>query len=196
MDSIRPMSPVATQDFIWVAEYADGSYFTEFDMETKQENSFYSIEKDSLVRFGLVGHGVRCYHEVFGGSFKIEGRHIDLSLEAGGKEYPLTGLPEMYSDVITYKDAEATFSPDGGTAGSILQYNCGYKHQLKFPDLEISLRALCHIPKGQPMYLNFRLVANKKLDAVLKVRRNGQIVAEIPAKMKKDVGGEINWVVS
>ena len=32
------------QMFMWLAEYADGKYLSEFDFKTKQANSFYSIK--------------------------------------------------------------------------------------------------------------------------------------------------------
>ena len=53
--SIKPFSPVENRDFIWVAEYADGTLFPEFDFQTKEFNNFYNIKKNELLGFGLVG---------------------------------------------------------------------------------------------------------------------------------------------
>ena len=54
----KASSPVA-QDLIWMAEY-DNNYLSEFDLETKQENSFYDIDKNELKRFGLLGAATKC----------------------------------------------------------------------------------------------------------------------------------------
>ena len=59
---LNPKAPTR-QPFAWVAEYINGTYLSEFDYITKQENNFYDIDRNSLVRFGLVGDGVSAYFE-------------------------------------------------------------------------------------------------------------------------------------
>lgn len=41
-------SPVS-QAYVWIADYYDGTYLSEFDLQTQQANSFYTINKDKLV---------------------------------------------------------------------------------------------------------------------------------------------------
>ncbi len=191
----RRVSPVS-QDFIWVAEYADGSNIAEFDLLTRKENSFYSIQRDKLIRFGLIGHGMGLYYEVPGGIFKLNGRMIELIYKTKVREYYLTGHAKMYNDIITYKDAEAVLKLDGTTQSNITQFNFGYKQELEFEDgLKFNLRVLCKIPYNQPIYMNIRLVANKEVCGFLHIKRNGLVCDVFEAPLRKGVGGELNWVV-
>jgi hypothetical protein len=43
--------------------------------------------------------------------------------------------------------------------------------------------------------MNFRLVADEKLDGQLVILRNGQTEVKLEAPLKKGVGGEVNWIV-
>ncbi|WPS86168.1 hypothetical protein SMD22_16785 [Brevibacillus halotolerans] len=98
LSHINLYSPVPQREFIWLAEYVDGTHLSEFDFNTKQENDFYSIDKKTVVRFGLIGHGHKLYYETFGGHFKLGNGQIDLVYKAGDKEYFLTGQNEFYQE--------------------------------------------------------------------------------------------------
>lgn len=192
----NPFSPVA-QDFIWMAEYADGTHFSEFDMETKVENSFYSIDKQKLIRFGVIGHGQKFYYEVFGGIWKLAGQMVELIYKEGDKEYPLTGRDLIYNDIITYKDAENLVNlVNGGVSKTqITQFNVGYKIQFTCQGVMFYLQTICKVPYGQPTYLNIRLVADKTIKGTLVLRKNGIVSQEFPAPLVRNVAGELNWVV-
>jgi hypothetical protein len=189
-------SPV-NQGYVWVAEYFDGTHLSEFNFETREENSFHAIKPDQLLRFGLVGCGMNLYYEVFGGVFKLAGQMIELVYKTDKKEYHLTGQQKMYNDIITYKDAQMFISLDGRThtGPTITQYSFGYKEQLSIDDVEFKLKALCKVPIGGLVYLTIRLVANKALKGKLLIKKNGRIVEEIEAPLKPGVGGETNWEV-
>lgn len=196
--SVNPYSPVK-QDFIWLGEYSDGTHLSEFDLQTGEENSFYSIQRDKLIRFGLIGHGLRMYYEVFGGVFKLAGTMYEVIYQTDKDEYYLTGQPQAYRDIICYKDAETLVDLTANYAkqlpSQITQYNFGYKEQLTIKGVKFNFKAVCKIPFGQPAMLYFRVVANKKLNGRLVIKRNGFKLDEIGAPLKPNVGGEIHWVV-
>lgn len=194
MFATSPKSPVS-QPFIWVAEYMDGNYFTEFDYATAEENSFHAIDRGNLIRFGLVGDGVCAYYEILGGIFKIVGQMITAKYVVGEKEYRLIGQPIPYSDIITYKDAEFVFDPKIAGSGSthITQFSVGYKVKLKLDDVNFSFQALCQIPMQQRARMQFKLVADKDLGGKLVISRNGREVDVVDAPLEKGKGGMINW---
>lgn len=196
-------SPVS-QDFIWLGEYVDGTHLAEFDFTTKEENSFYAIQKDKLIRFGLIGHGMKLFFEA-DGIFKLCGRMVEVIYSTSEKDYYLTGnIQANYRDIITYKDAVssglANFNPyavgeSGVLSTTITQYTFGYKTVLDFGDVKFNFKALCKIPFDSPVYMNFRLVADKELNGKLLVRVNGLVADEFLAPLKPNVGGELNWLV-
>lgn len=191
-------SPV-NQDFVWLAEYMNGTELCEYDVLTKDENSFYSIQRENLLRFGLFGHGMKMYYEVFGGIFKIAGQMIEVIYKVGDKEYYLTGQQAMYKDIITYKNAEATinlFDGKGGMNSNITQFNFGYKTTLDIDGVQFNFKAITSIPFGNPSYMTFWLVADQELEGKLQIKKNGRVIEEIDAPLSKDVGGELNWTIN
>jgi len=187
-------SPVS-QDFIWVAEYYDGTYLAEFDFVTKEESSFYGIDRNKLIRFGLVGHGSRMFFET-DGTFNINGKSVDIIYRVGDKDYFLTGHHGKYKDIITYKDAESVFRANGGvSAPKINQFNFGYKAELEVDGVKFHVKPIVKIPFNQPVHVNLWIVADKKLDGELIIRYNNREATKIEAPLKKGVGGEINWIV-
>jgi hypothetical protein len=196
-------SPKQGQDFIWFAEYLDGTSLVEFEQDCK-ENSFYDIDKSKLLRFGLMGNGMSLYYEA-DGVFKLAGQSIEIVYrdKATDKGYYLTGRQQMYNDVISYKDAEAFASFTGqGMVGmgdmksNITQYNFGYKTSFAEDATKFNFQAICKIPYGQPVHMNFRLNADKNIDGILTIIKRGVVVAEIEAPLQAGVSGELNWMVS
>lgn len=187
-------SPVR-QPFVWVAEYLDGTCLTEFDYETKKENSFYSIDKNNLLRFGLMGDGASMYFETYGGIFKILGQMLEVCYKTDDKTYQLTGLAMMYDDIITYKDAELVFNPLMENSGitSITQFNFGYKAKLNIEGIDFHLKIVCQIPMNQLARLEISLVSSEDLNGRLHIKRNGRDVDVIDAPLTANVGGSITW---
>lgn len=193
MQHIPANSPVL-QDFVWFGEYSDGGIISEFDFITKQENSFYSIQREKLIRFGLIGHGSRLYFEVPGGIFKVNDHVFEFAYTVGGTVYPLTGLLKAYRDIIAYKDAEASIS-NKGTSSSIFQYNVGYKEVVEYEGIRFNFKVICKIPLGSPAFMDFRLVANQDLNGKFLIARDRKIVADYDAPLSREVGGELSYVI-
>lgn len=192
-------SPVA-QDFVWVAEYPDGTHLSEFDFDTKEENSFYGIDRKRLFRFGLLGHGQKIYFER-DGIFNIAGRRIQFFYEVDGKMLPLTGDYQYdINDIITFKDAEsaglmAGFKGDGQLTSRITQYSVGFKANINVGGVNFNFKPIVKMPINQPAYIELRLVADQNLDGKLVIISNGRVAFESEAPLKPNAGGELNWII-
>ncbi|MCC3381813.1 hypothetical protein ACFQ5D_02760 [Paenibacillus farraposensis] len=196
-------SPVS-QDFIWLGEYTDGTHLSEYDFVTQAENSFYAIQREKLIRFGMVGHGQTFFFES-DGIFKLAGRMVELVYSTPDKDYHLTGnVFQSYRDIIAYKDAEASGLPNyspaaagekGVMSSTITQFNFGYKAALLIDQVEFHVKAICKIPFNAPVHMALRLVSNTELNGKLQVKVNGLVTQEFSAPLKHDIGGELNWLV-
>ena len=198
IEKVHPYSFSQEQDFMWVAEYLDGSLFFEFDKETKEMNDFRSINKDQLLRFGLVGHGYRFWYDIPSGIIHLNDRMIEVIYKTNDEEYMLTSQPYIYNDLIQYKEAYSTFNPSSryyNTTSAVMSYNFGYKSKLNIKGVNFNFKAICTIPFGKPVFINFRLVSDKDLNGRLIIKNNGLKVYEYEAPLKANKGGELNWVV-
>lgn len=194
-------SPIENQKFLWIATMEDETFLPEYSFDSYKENSFYSIDKERLLRFGLIGYGMSMYFETYGGEFVIAKRLIQVIYKDKntGKEYWLTGQSDSkYNDIIQFKNAESFFNPSetsGSTVSNITQYNIGYKRELNFEDVKFHFKAICCVPHGQRLYLNLRLVSSINFDnGAIIIRRNDEEF-EYDAPMAADHAYEFNWEV-
>lgn len=192
-------SPVG-QDFIWVAEYPDGTHLSEFCFNTQKENSFYHIDRAKLFRFGLVGHGQKMYFER-DGIFNVAGRRLQFFYEVDGQRLPLSGdYKYNVNDIITFKDAEASglmsgFSGGGSLSNRITQYSLGYKSNININGINFHFKPIIKLPLNSPAMLNLWLVADRKLDGKLVITNNGVVAFETKAPLEPNIGGELNWII-
>lgn len=188
------------QDFIWIAEYLAKKPLAEFDLVTGQEHWFKEIDREKLLSFGLYAPHTTLNFQVPSGEFFLLGRLINFSFQEGDVERHLTYCSGVrYNDIITYKDATATFNmvnPKERPKNNITQFNFGYKAQLLYPDgLKIGFKAIVHMPFGKPMYFTIRLVPNRELKGSLLYYRQGKVLDVFPAEFELDVAKEINITV-
>ncbi|MED1666608.1 hypothetical protein [Brevibacillus laterosporus] len=195
LSHINLYSPVPQREFIWLAEYVDGTHLSEFDFNTKQENDFYLIDKKTAVRFGLIGHGHKLFYETFGGHLKLGNGQIDLVYKTEEKEYFLTGQNEFYQDLITFKRAEAEINllnSYGELSPVITEYVFGYKHKLQFEDISFHIKVLVGLSEKSPI-LTLRLVSNRDVEGSVGIKLNGIAVSELMANLTKEISQEFNW---
>lgn len=169
-------SPVE-KDFIWIAEYDDGKIIHEFNLETKEENFFSDLEQNKIVRFGLIGRGMKFYFETFGGFFKIAGQMIEASLKTTNYLFDLTGRNE---DAVTFYNtkSETITLENGSTEEKIYQYNFGYETMLNINGFTIDFTATCCITYGEPIKIIFNAINNLPTDGNVRIKKNGEIVEE------------------
>lgn len=194
---IYPHSPV-DQDFVWLAEYHNEDHLCEYDLDTKVENPFQEIEKNELVRFGLIGHGNKLFYEVMGGVFKLNGAMYEVYYKEGDREFYLTGQNQKYNDIIQYKDAEIFFNPYNPNSEQlqrITNFNFGYKTELAVFDANLNFKAIYSVPLDGSPFINFWLVSSREMSGKFVIKKNGIVVDEIPAPMEPNKGYELNWLV-
>lgn len=192
-------SPVQSQKFIWLAEYYDGTFLTEYNLENRKTNSFYDIDKHKLIRFGLIGRGNQIYFDVANGIYNINHDRIMVSYVADGTEYPLTGRAVLYNDIIQFKDATAEANmltkrkSEGRMHSTIMTHAIGYKKAMDISGVKIHFQTILHLPLDQPAYLQIKISSSQDLTGKLIVRMNGLIASEIEAPLKANMAGIINW---
>ncbi|MCP1185115.1 hypothetical protein [Paenibacillus sp. 1781tsa1] len=194
-------SPVPTlQSFIWVADYYDGTSFLEYDSKTKKNNSYYEIEKDKLIYFGLIGEGSQVYFDVANGIFQLNSHRIMISYKTDNQEYPLTGRTFLYNDIIQYKDSSSDANilnkkEQGNFDSRIEQYNIGYKKQMYLVDANINFQCILTIPFKDSPYLQIKITSDKDLDGKIVIRTDGIVTEELHAPLKENMSGNLNWII-
>lgn len=191
---------VGWQDFLWLANYANGTSLCEYNPKTFEKNDFYKIDKIMLDSFGLFGHGVDLYFDVQTGKFNLGGNELFFSYMADdGKEYNLTGYNNgLYNDIITYKDAwtDAKLINDGKYQNQIHQYNFGFKKKLTFDNgIEFALQIVCCIPYNRGAYLEIKLVPSKNLSGNLIIKKVGRIAEPIKVDLKENYAWVGQWTI-
>lgn len=182
--------------FNWMAEYYDGSYVTEYDLSNLSRNSFYTICKEKLSRFGLFGADLNFYFECYGGTFNLNGHRLDIEYHEGDDIYYLTGHSKMCQDIITYKEAACdidTSSQDSET--TLLSINFGYKQQIIENKKEFSFQPIVCLPSGENAFLQVKLTCNEDINGKLVFKRGGRILDTIDAPLQKGYSGQINWTM-
>lgn len=199
IDKKKLFSPTPQRDFIWLAEYYDGTIYPEFSFETGKANDFYMIDKDKLIKFGLIGHGYKFDFNIAGGEFNLLGRKISFVYKVDDRYYNLNDKNLIYNDLIAYRNAYIDFDPFGNEVQFnnpyIYQYNFGYKTKIVKDDIKFNFKVICHVPFNQPVYLEIGLVANQKLDGELLILRNEAIIKQVKSPLEKDISGMYNWEV-
>lgn len=196
-------SPVTDQDFIWIASYMDGTYLTEYSFDTKIKNNFYDINKNSLIRFGLIGHGMNLYFEVYGGEYKLAGRMIEVFYKdrKTNEDYPLTGHAlSPYNNIDQRKHGESAIDRSlvqGFSNGEIKQFDFGYTKNLLVKDVNFIFKTTCCLPYGQNFYLNIELTADRDFeDGMIVIRKNGTQLFELDAPLEKDTACSGNFILT
>lgn len=188
------------QDFIWLAEYLDGSYIAEFT-QRGTKNDFYSIKKKFLNKFSLIGHGNKLGFDIDSGTITLNGNILNLQYVNDGVTYELTGTRRYgdYEDIITYKDAYADSIKMNGnfTSSFITQYNLGFKKKFTFEDgTNINLQVLIKIPHDNIPHIETRIVSDKDMmNGKLLINRVGSISEELKAPLKSGYAGICKYVI-
>jgi hypothetical protein len=190
-------SPIPKQAFTWHGDLISGEHVAEFDYETHKPNNFYHINKNNLIKFGLVGRGSQIYFDVANGIFTINKHRFQISYVYDDTELPLTGRTYLYNDVITYKDAVSDAYPHirgkGTFQNTITQFNVGYKKQMELFGCNINFQCIASIPIEREMFFQVKITSDKDLNGKLVIRRDGLVVDKIDAPLKAGLSGMIDW---
>lgn len=202
--SINAVSPIPTQPFLWMAEYFSEG-LAEYDLKTGKPNNFKDIEKDKLVRFGLIGNNRKMWYEVTGGTFHIAGRNIGIAYETeDGKRYVLAGNGALnMNDPISFKqgyiDINVNSKSPKGTVHNeqtrISAYYYGYKSQFEIDGVKFSFKPIVALPLSKPAYIEVSLMADKDLDGKLVFVRNGEDFECFKGMLQAGKTAKINWLI-
>lgn len=192
------------QDMMYLAEYADGTYITEYDELTAKRRPFDNLQMDGIMRFGLTGIGIPMYIESHGGYFHISGRNIQVKYVVGNKDYYLIGHPRSYRNFTYYKTgfAELAMSPKaemvawGKPDGQIESYHFGYREHILTEGIMFDFKAVCNIPYQKAVSMTFELHADMELNGELVVLSGGQEVFRQTAPIDPEEGGTVEWIMS
>ncbi len=191
-------------DFQWVAEYNDGDLLTEYNPEINPKTtSFYSINKQNLLRFGYLGSGLRAYFNVYDGVYNINNSKYRIYFKYNNKSYNITEmLGVKYNDIIQFKRRRAFFNPlNGEMSGNmdknnIESYNIGWKTKLNIGNIFFSITTYYQINRSGLPILYIKIVPNQDFhNAEISIVKDSSLEYSYSCNIKKDIGGEINWVV-
>ncbi|MEI2284337.1 hypothetical protein [Paenibacillus polysaccharolyticus] len=193
-------SPVP-QAYVWIADYYDGTYLSEYDFQTQRPANFYDIQKEKLVYFGVIGQGSQAYYNVANGVFHINMDRYSIAYESHGQEYPLTGRTFVYNDIIQYKNGSSEASMRGLAGGqssgafrnAIECFNFGYKKTMDLHDANINFQCVCSLPINEGAFFQIKISSNMDLPGQLVIRKNGLIIDRVVAPLKANHAGMINW---
>lgn len=194
MNEIYPYSPRADRDFIWVAEYLDGNILYEIDRNNIQ-HQFNEINKQLLLRFGLIGHGCRLFFDTLTGVFNIIGNQYKFIYKTDNNVYNLNEQNIRYNDIINYYSCFSDFVPSGTSNSVVYQYNIGYKCQLQINNIKFSFKPILHIPLNKPVFMTIKIYSESDLDGWLEIHRNNFKCADIKAPLNREYGQNIYWQV-
>lgn len=181
--------------FNWCADYKDGTSFTEYDIDSYKSNSFYDINQDNTVRFGLFGQQMKFFFENSDGSFMLNNRRIDIGYEINGKLYMLTNN-NYKKDFITYKEASATFSGKSGTQRSKIEsFNFGYKTKYIKDNLNLNFQPVVSLPIDDSVFIELKLTSDKSLNGDLVFFSRNKEIERFHAPLEESVSGTIRWTV-
>lgn len=184
-------------DFMFVAEYLSGTLLFEYNPEEKYYISIKEVEnRNNILHFGVVGHGLRTYYEIPTGIFYFDGNKIEILYKTKDREYNLTNRLQLYNDIIYFKDAYSEFNMITHKEGcNFYGYNYGYKTKILFDDdTEFYFKPIVNIPLEQPVNLKIWLVSNRDLDGEIVIKVNDFSKYTIHAPLDKNIGGELTWL--
>jgi hypothetical protein len=160
-----PLEP--KQEYIWFADYEDGNSIYEFD-NSKKETSFYDIDQDKVITYGLLGNHLRISFNKQSGIFNIGGAEYPVFITINNKKVDLHKIEKKlvhfkmgHSDMLMVpnKPNEYTRSIDGYFFGYRLTYD------------KLNIQIIFGIPvAGEDRRLFFGIKASSQLNAQVKVQ--------------------------
>lgn len=184
------------REFMWMAEYLDGTLLFEFDKNTLEQNDFYQINKNKLLRYGYIGSGYKIYFDIPTGIFYINNDSYSFEYHDKNNTYNLTQQDIFYNDIIQYKNvhADASFLHTASRS-HIYKYNLGYKCNFISDNIKFDFKPIIHIPLDKPIHFTLWLVSDKDLSGNIIIKRNNMKYEEFECELEKNRGGELTWII-
>lgn len=185
--------------FNWGAEYFNGEYLTEFDLNTNDKNDFYSIQQHKLNRFGLFGAGLKMFYNI-DGSFNIAGQQIEIEYHLDGTVYNLTSNSAS-KDCITYKKKSIDFHPEiEYQYEKLVSIDFGYKTLLNYDGIQFYFQPIVVV--GMPtehedgrIEIEIKMTSNKDLNGQLVFKNKGKIMDKEDCPLVRNHKTTVNWII-
>lgn len=198
IENIKRYSTSTDIDFMFIAEYLNGTLFYEYNSLLNQYYSIKELNKNKLIHFGTIGNGLLTYFDVATGSFYFDGHKIEMYYKTNNEIINLTNQMILYNDIIYYKDAYSSFN----TKTKKLQDNCifcgynlGYKIQFNYKNYKINFKPIISIQDGQPIHFKIWLVSNQDINGRLTIVVDDVKKYEYETPLNSNVGGEFSWII-
>lgn len=183
------------QEYIWVAEYEDGTADAEFAKEDHYD--FYKIRRKDLKRFGLLGREKKFYFDSEGGAFYLDGKKVEIRYREKDVIYNLSGNSERKQDIITYKRASSTakIAPSGTFSPNIVSYHLGYKDEVHGDEnTNLFFKPIVTVLRNNGgYYIEATLTCDRDLNGCLEFLVDGEVVDSYEAPLEQGMKGTINW---
>ena len=194
------INKIFQKDFIWVAEYLNGSLQLEYSSENGviQQNSFFDIDKPNLLRFGYVGHGMNLYFETINGIMKINGNDYRFRyVDENNVEYDFCNQNNViYNEIIQFKHSASTFNPAYGSAQERIEaYNIGFKGNYVINGKEFYFKSIIKIPFNKPVTIEYRIVSKEEIKGTIYIIKNDFQKFDYPANLNVDEALDLSWAV-
>lgn len=181
--------------FNWNAEYADGSDYSEYNLETRKKNDFYLIKKNQVIRFGLFGQNSKLFFEL-DGSFNLQGKRVEIEYHTLDGEVIYLTNNFFAKDLITYKEAYTDFNNRQGVQhSSIKSINFGYKTTYKKDELQLFFQPVVSLPLNESAFMEVKVTSNQDLNGHLVFKVRGIEVERYEAPLEANRAGQINWTI-
>jgi len=194
--SVKPYSTIPGMEFMYVAEYINGSIEVEYDIKIGKYNNFAKIPRNKLLRLGVVGHGHKMYYDIPTGIFHYADRSVEFFYREGNTVYNLTNQMLLYNDAIYFQEAYSDFNAISKKVSNsvIYAYDFGYKASFNCKGVNFNFKPIINIPCDQPLNMKIRLVADKDLNGQLLIKVNGFKDYVFDAPLEANVAGELTWI--
>lgn len=196
----KVVSPLPAQSFLWMAEYFSGGLL-EYDKEKNRLNPFGMIQKEKLVRFGLVGQNRSMWYEAVGGNIRVANHNYGIAFVSNnGTRYSLAGNGAYrMTDCISYKQAYANIpfgaKGNGDVQSVICGYYFGYKTQIETEGVKFSFKPIFAMPLDKAAYFDISLVADQNLEGKFVITKDGKDFSETEAILLKGKATRIQWMI-
>ncbi|MEQ6356560.1 hypothetical protein ABNX05_18210 [Lysinibacillus sp. M3] len=179
--------------FNWNADYTDGTYLSEYDLQTQKKNDFYKIKRENVVRFGVFGQNMKFFFEI-DGSFNLAGKRYEIEYHLeNGEVLPLT-RNFFKKDLITYKQAFTDLNGiEGVQRSDVASINFGYKTNFVKDELNMFFQPIVVLPVGQAPFIEVKITTSTDLNGHLVFKNRGVEVERFEAPLKAHNSGQINW---
>ena len=197
-EKVHPYAFSRELEYMFVGEYIDGKFQFEYNPNNGLYYNVKEVNRNSLIRFGVVGKGLRSYFNTIDGSFKHGDIMFKFIYKDKNKEYDLTNrLNTLYNNIIHYKDACSILAYGGEARTSFVGYHYGYETNINYADGTVFyFKPLINFTEGKKEYLTMEMKSNRDIDRGQLIIRSSKGLDYITnSPLKTDIVNKFTWQI-